>query len=294
MTAAGVPVPGPPTSAGAAVGLFLESLAAESTRRVYGPCLRRLVGAMGGPGAPLAAWTTTALTAAFGGLYADAAAATWNARVAAVRSFLTHAAAWGWMPGDVELDAPRAPAAAADARLIPEAELAGLLAGDGVPVRERALWSALAVTGARVGEVLAADVGDVDVRGGRIRVVRAGGGVWLRYREHTRPHGDPLAGLLTVRGPGGVGVVRGRGPLFLATHRSGVARAAADVCPWTGRGRLSAGAAEDGFRAASGRTLGQLRRTAAARMGRAGWSAAQIAASTGYSPREAARYVHRG
>jgi len=99
-----------------------------------------------------------------------------------------------------------------------------------VPVREKCLWRLLYETAARAQEVLSLNVEDVDLGNKRARTTSKGGDTeWLHFQSGS-------ARLLPR-------IIAGRqtGPLFLADRRPAPARtpATVDVCPVTGRGRLS-------------------------------------------------------
>jgi integrase len=114
-----------------------------------------------------------------------------------------------------------------------------------VALRERTLWRLLHESGAGVRAVLALNVENLDLEDRR---ARRGTG-WVSWRSGT-------AGLLPDLLAG-----RTRGPVFLADRRPGPARMPADgdLCPDTGRGRLSYERAEYLFKRATGATLGQLK-----------------------------------
>ena len=121
-----------------------------------------------------------------------------------------------------------------------------------VHVREKTLWRMLYETAARTNEILALNIEDLDL-GARRAVVRGKGGhrqevVWASGTARLLP-----------RYLGG----RQRGPLFVTHRRPNQAPALCDVCPDTGRGRLSYQQAWALFRTASGWTLHQLRHSRA-------------------------------
>ncbi len=91
---------------------------------------------------------------------------------------------------------------------------------------------------------------------------------------------------------------RPRGPLFLADRRPALARmpAAVDVCPVTGRGRLSYRRAEELFHAAScGWTLHQLRHSAITHLAEADVGLALLMAKSRHtSLRSLQRYARPG
>jgi RNA polymerase sigma factor, sigma-70 family len=230
---------GPQRPAGPALGPAVTEFLAgcsPSTARSYAQTLHRLRRDLG-PDLPVADLTAQAVARVVTTAWADAAAATWNRHRAAVRAF----AAWAGVPG---LDAllPRRAAPRRRTRPLPVDRLA--LAVENAPLRERALWQLLRVSGAPVSAVLALDVEDLD-----LTAHRAGGIRW-----------DAATSALLAELVGG----RRRGPVFLAARRPGPGRprAPADLCPETGRGRLSYPRAEYLFKQASGgATLRSLRGT---------------------------------
>jgi RNA polymerase sigma factor (sigma-70 family) len=214
---------------GPAVGRFLarEDLSAAS-RRSYGQTLHRLVRALG-DARPLASLDADAVGAVLATNWGAVSAATWNRHRAAVRSFATWLGRPEIAAGIAGRDVPQRPP-----RAVP-----GLPDG---PLRDRAFWALLADSGAAVTDVLALDVEDLDLAGRRAGPIR-----WS----------PATSGLLRAL----VGS-RASGPLFLTDRRPGPARrpGARDLCPHTGRRRLSYERAEYLFkRASDGSTLGALR-----------------------------------
>ncbi|BCJ27707.1 sigma-70 family RNA polymerase sigma factor [Actinocatenispora sera] len=210
------------------------------TLRSYRQTLRRIVLDLG-PNTPLAEITADSVARVFAVAWGTAAARTWNRHRAAVRSF----GAWVGRSGlDVGLDRRAEPAERTEP--LPAADLAALCARPDVALRERALWLLLAESGAPVGTVLGLDVDDLDLPNRRARGDRG----WLTW-------GTGSAAVLPELVAG-----RRRGPLFRSDRRPAPARrpADADLCPDTGRRRLSYERAEYLFkRASGGRTLRQLR-----------------------------------
>lgn len=126
-------------------------------------------------------------------------------------------------------------------------------------MREKCLWRLLCETVARAEEVLSADVPDLDLENKRLRVRRKKGDAdWLHFQSGAARLLPRLVG------------ARSAGPIFLAERRPAPARApaASDLCPVTGRGRLSYEWAEYLFKQSSlkvagpGWTLHQLRHSA--------------------------------
>jgi integrase len=174
-----------------------------------------------------------ACTTAWG---SDAAARTWNRHVAAIRSFATWASAEPLTLGLTRREeVPSTPS---------PLDVGALWSRTDVALREVTLWRLLHESGAGVGAVLALNVEDLDLDDRR---ARSGGGGWVGWRSGTA---RLLPGLL-----GG----RARGPVFLTDRRAGPGAAEADVCPETGRGRLSYERAEYLFKRATGSTLRQLK-----------------------------------
>jgi len=159
-----------------------------------------------------------------------------------------------------------------------------------VPVREKCLWRLLYETAARAQEVLSLNVEDLDLDNKRARTVSKGGDTeWLHFQSGS-------ARLLPR-------VIAGRqtGPLFLADRRPAPARtpAALDVCPSTGRGRLSYERAEYLFKRRSrrisrnGLTLHQLRHSALTTLADANVSLPLLMGKSRHKNlRSLQRYVH--
>ncbi|MFI5530609.1 hypothetical protein ACIA8O_18920 [Kitasatospora sp. NPDC051853] len=209
--------------------------------------MRRLCLALG-EGLPLDGLTAAQVAGVFATAWGTAAARTWNRHRAAVRSF----ALWAGLPGlagelatALERRAEPGPRAAG---AVSPARLDALCALPGTSVRERVLWRLLHESGAGVKAVLALDVEDLDLEDRR---ARSGDG-----RRSTISWRSGTARLLPELLAG-----RTRGPLFLTDRRPGPARLpAADLCPDTGRARLSYERAEYLFkRASGGLTLGRLK-----------------------------------
>ena len=215
------------TIAGAADG-FLSRDMAMTTRRSYAQTMNRLtavhgtlpVGAL--DGATLDAFTTT--------MWGDCGPATWNRHIATLRSFTAFARRHGWLAGDPAAVLERRTEPADRTKAIARSSLERLFRRDDVALREKCLWRLLYETAARAQEVLSADVADLDLENKRLRVRRKGGDCdWLRFQSGS-------ARLLPM-----VIGDRDAGPIFLADRRPSPARARAslDLCPITGRGRLS-------------------------------------------------------
>lgn len=193
---------------------------------------------------------------------------TWNRHIAALRSFTTFARRNGWTAEDPAAVLERRKEAADRTKAIPAAHLERLFRREDIAVREKCLSRLLYETAAQAEEVLASDVDDdLDMASKRLRVVRKGGDTdWLHFQSGSA---RLLPRLITGRETG---------PLFLADRRPGPARAPAsvDLCPLTGRSRLSYERAEYLFELSSlkvtnrGWTLHQLRDSALTHLAEAG------------------------
>ncbi|MFE4632067.1 sigma-70 family RNA polymerase sigma factor [Streptomyces sp. NPDC056773] len=223
--------PAGPTLGGAAEGFLGRADLDAATVRSYGQTLRRLRLDLGDE-LPLyrltAGEVARVCTAAWGG----AAARTWNRHRSAVRSF----GAWAGLEGlaaGLERRAETRPRASA----LGPAQLDALWGDPAVPLRERTLWRLLHESGAGVKTVLSLNVEDLDLEDRRARAGRT----WVGWRSGTA---RLLPGLLAGRT---------RGPVFLSDRRPGPARTPgpADLCPDTGRRRLSYERAEHLFKEAT-------------------------------------------
>jgi RNA polymerase sigma factor (sigma-70 family) len=244
-----IPAAGPPvvTLARAAEEFLSRDDVDAETIRSYRQTLRRLRLALGDE-MPLADVTAERVARVFTTAWGGAAATTWNRHRSAVRSFSALMSAGDLAAGLERRAESRAPAPAVD-----PARLRALWSRPDVALRERVLWRLLHESGAGVKAVLSLNVEDLDLADRRARTARG----WVGWRSAT-------AELLPLLVGG-----RARGPLFLADRRPGPARrpGAADLCPETGRGRLSYPRAEYLFKRATrsldpageGCTLRQLR-----------------------------------
>jgi len=213
-----------------------------ATRRSYTQTLDRLTRSLGAR-TPLESLTPDRVARAFTTAWPGCAPKTWNRHRAAVRSFAEWASAppRSWPVADLAAGLPRrAESRHPRAPLRPE-QVERLLNDPGVPLRERALWSFLYTSSPKITEALALNVEDLPASG------------------------DPATADLLARLAEG----RSRGPLFLSDRRPAPVRtpAPADLCPDTGRRRLSYERAEYLFKQTTkpldpsgrGYTLHQLR-----------------------------------
>lgn len=260
-----------------ATDAFLARRMPATTRRSYAQTMRRLGGAHGD--LPLAALDGTTLANFTSAAWDACAPATWNRHVATLRSFSAHARRRGWMTDDPSAVLERRREPDDRTRAIAESSLERLFRRNDVAVREKCLWRLLYETAARAEEVLSSDVVDLDLENKRLRVRRKGGDAdWLHFQSGSARLLPRLIG------------ERRAGPIFLAERRPAPARApaAGDLCPVTGRGRLSYERAEYLFKQASlkvasrGWTLHQLRHSALTHLAEEGVNLPLLMAKSGH------------
>ncbi len=235
----------------AAVDAFLSQpgLSAQ-TRRSYRLTLAALTTALDAAGAEP---TAAAIEAAARLRWGTVAPATWNRHAATVRSFLGYAARHGLL-GEVRVELDRRREPADRTRALPNAALERLFSRRDIALREKTLWRLLYETAGRANEALSLDVEDLDLANRRA-VIRGKNG------ERDYLHWQTGTAHLLARLVAG----RATGPVFLSDRRASSSRApaTADVCPHTGRARLSYRRAQELFAAATGGwTLHQLRHSA--------------------------------
>ncbi|MFD9301789.1 DUF6596 domain-containing protein [Streptomyces sp. NPDC060048] len=202
-----------------------------ATVRSYGQTLRRLRLSLGDQ-LPLASLTVDQVTGVFSAAWGGAAAATWNRHRSAVRSFC----AWAALD-DLAAGLERRAETRPRSRPLDRAQLDALWSSPDLALREQVLWRLLHESAAGARAALSLNVEDLDLDDRRART----GGAWLHWRSGTAR----LLPLLLAD--------RTRGPVFLSDRRPGPARtpAAADLCPDTGRRRLSYERAEHLFKQAT-------------------------------------------
>lgn len=269
---------------------FLARPMPATTRRSYAQTMSRLGRAHGD--LPLPALDGATLETFTSSAWDACAPATWNRHVATLRSFTAHAGRRGWITDDpaAVLDRRREPEDRTKA--IAESSLERLFRRTDVAVREKCLWRLLYETAARAEEVLSSDVADLDLENKRLRVRRKGGDAdWLHFQSGSARLLPRLIG------------DRRAGPIFLAERRPAPARtpAALDLCPATGRGRLSYERAEYLFKqsslkvASKGWTLHQLRHSALTHLAEEGVNLPLLMAKSGHQNlRSLQRYARPG
>jgi integrase len=275
VTAAVIPL-APGATLGEAATAFLGRRDLDpDTLRSYAQTMTRLRRELG-DATPVSALTAQVVAAAASAAWLSAAARTWNRHRSAIRSFTAWAASpgRGWVTADLAALLERRPETADRTRALPRPEIEALWRRRDVPLREKTLWRLLYESAARADSVLSLDIEDLDLPGKRARVTAKGGVIrWVQWQSGTARLLPRLIGGRTC------------GPLFLARRRPAPARtpASADICPHTGRGRLSYQRAEYLFKQATGgRTLHQLRHSRLTHLGEDGWSAPMLMALSGH------------
>jgi site-specific recombinase XerD len=223
--------------------------------------------------------TAEQTAAAFTTAWDSMAARTWNRHRSTLRSFTAWATARGWITTDLAALLEYRPPKRDRTRAIDRRTVEALLKRRNVPLREKTLWTLLYESAARADSILALDIEDLELENKRSRITAKGDIVrWVHWQSGT-------ARLLPR-------LIAGRtaGPLFLADRRPAPARtpAAADLCPTTGRGRLSYERAEYLFKQATkthdprGYTLHQLRHSRLTHLAEDGWSAPMLMGLSGH------------
>jgi integrase len=234
--------PGPAMGIAAAVGAYLATLSGleqAGTRTVYGSTLWALaadftVDADSGEPRAFAVAELNAgknvekLTAWFTGRWADRAPATWNRNLDALRAAARYWQAQEWISADPTRRLRRRGRAPDRTRALPREAIDDFLAREDLELRLKTVSRMLYETAARASEVLALDIGDLDLRNRTAKVRRKGNAVdvivWQTGTARLLPR--------LLKG-------RKKGPVFLTDRKARVPLAAADLDPATGRARLS-------------------------------------------------------
>jgi integrase len=223
---------------------------ARSTRRVYRASLASLVAGLG-PATAVGDLSGPTLAHWFRTRYAAAAPATWNRELATVRAAVAWWRQLGWLGADPTGELERRRERIDRTRALTRGELERLFARRDLGLRERTLWRLLYETAARVNELLALDVEDLDLANRRARVHSKGGAVeWVFWQTGSA---QLLPRLLAGRTSG---------PVFLSGRRPTRAVAGLDLDRSSGRARLSYRRTAELFHARTGWTLHQLRHSA--------------------------------
>jgi integrase/recombinase XerC/integrase/recombinase XerD len=265
---------------GQAVAGYLEAGDfSHASRTTYARVLVCMARALG-PGRAVTDLDAAELAAWFERTRSAHAPATWNRDRVIVRAFVRHLQRQGVT---VQLPALEHRRLRPDTtRALPRARVEELLSA-AAPLRDKTLWRLLYESAARVGEVLALDVEDLDLPNRRARVTGKGGQVeWITWSTGT-------ATLLPR-------LLKGRrsGPVFTTRRPSRTTPAVFDRAP-DGTTRLSYRRAEELFKAAAGATLHQLRHSALTHMAEDGASAPMLMTKSRHqSITSLARYARPG
>ena len=211
--------------------------------------------------------------------------ATWNTRITALQSFVSYCQRNKWIDHDPMSLVVRRREPRDQTKAIPHRGLEELWSRRDVDLREKTLWRMLYETAARAGEILALNIGDMDLP--RKRAVIIGKGGHKEYVFWASGAARLLSRYLAGRGPG---------PVFLTYRRPNVIPARGDECPHTGRGRLSYERASTLFKQTTGGwTLHQLRHSSLTHLGEAGASTILLQAKSRHQdPRTLAIYTKPG
>jgi integrase/recombinase XerD len=197
----------------------------------------------------------TRLAAAFADRAATTDVRTVNRELSALRSAVGWWQDQRWIAQDPTVGLRHLAGPAVPAPKLTSGQVAELFRA-GAALREHAFWRVIYDSAAHVDDVLGLDAGRVDLPGeGAPTLWRGHADGWIRWQDST---GQLLRWLLAGRR---------YGPVFLTDRRAPARAAPADVCPVTGRARMSYRRAAEIFSAATrqldpagrGWTLSQLR-----------------------------------
>jgi integrase/recombinase XerD len=243
------------TLASAVAAFLVEHELSPGSQRVYAGALHSLQLGLGAdtPLATLDAPCAAERFAAwFHGRYDQTAPATRVRQLAILRSACAFWQRQAWISTDPTAGLERPNVPVDRTRALTRDQLASLWRRNDVLLRERALWRLLYETAARANEILSLDVDDLDLPNKRARVTSKGGATeWVFWQTG--------AALLLPR------LLAGRtiGPVFLTDRQPTRAVPSIDLCPVTGRARLSYRRAAELFaETTTGWTLHQLRHSA--------------------------------
>ncbi|MEV4161812.1 tyrosine-type recombinase/integrase [Nonomuraea dietziae] len=178
---------------------------------------------------------SAAFATAFGAAFKASAPATYARHLSAVRSAVTWWRGLGWVTGDPTGGLVRPKIPLDTTRALTRAQIDALFRVE-ARVREKTLWRLLYESAARADEVLNLDVPDLDLANKRGRALAKGGNLeWIHWQTGTALLLPRLLASRTV------------GPVFLADRKPVRAVALTDLCPVTGRARLSYRRAEEIF-----------------------------------------------
>jgi integrase/recombinase XerD len=196
------------------------------------------------------------LAAAIADRAAAADARTVNRELSALRSAVSWWQDQEWITGDPTAGIRHVAGVAAPLPALTGAQVAELF-GTAASLREHAFWRVIYDTAGPADDILGLDAGQLDLHG---------------HRAHSAPRGGPTGWIQWEAGASQLlgWLLAGRrfGPVFLAGRRAPAGTAHGDICPVTGRARMSYRRAAEIFTAVTrpidsagrGWTLHQLRR----------------------------------
>ncbi|MEH6796733.1 MAG: tyrosine-type recombinase/integrase [Rhodococcus sp. (in: high G+C Gram-positive bacteria)] len=241
-----------------AADAFLDTIGSANTRRAYGIAIVKTVDQLDGrgddgligPSRNLDSVTDAEIGAVLESLWGAAAVNTWNARRAAVGKWLTWCAEQGWTAPKVPASAGRSTPPDSDTPVRPRTAIDRLIARRDIHVREKMLWRMLYETCARTEELLQLNIEDLDLAG-RTAAVKSKGAKPRTRRRGAAHHEHVLENVYWDAGTARLlpRLIRDRtrGPVFLTHRRPGPGKylGERDLCPDTGRARLSYDQAHD-------------------------------------------------
>ncbi|MEV6324007.1 site-specific integrase [Nocardia sp. NPDC051787] len=279
---------------------FLDTIGPGNTRRAYGIAVVKTVDQLDGrdpdglpgPSRALDSVTDDEIGAALETLWGSAAVNTWNARRAAVSKWLAWCREQGGHAPAVPASATRSTPPDSETPVRSRTTIDRLISRREIHLREKTLWRMLYETCARTEELLQLNIEDLDLAGRCARVKSKGAKPRTRRRGAT--HHEHV--LETVYWDAGTArllprLIRGRthGPVFITHRRPGPGKYLADrdLCPDTGRARLSYDQARDLLDAATatdepgtGWDLHELRHSGLTHLGESGASLLELMAKS--------------
>lgn len=278
---------------------FLDTIGSANTRRAYGIAIVKTVDALDdrpdgliGASRALDSVTDTEVGTALEALWGAAAVNTWNARRAAVGKWLSWCAEQGWPAPAVPSTAARSTPPDSDTPVRSRTAIDRLIARRDVHLREKTLWRMLYETCARTEELLQLNIEDLDLAG-RTAAVKSKGAKPRTRRRGAAHHEHVLENVYWDAGTARLlpRLIRDRtaGPVFLTHRRPGPGKylGERDLCPGTGRARLSYDQARDLLDAATagdgpgtGWDLHELRHSGLTHLGESGASLLELMAKS--------------
>ncbi|MGW5258607.1 tyrosine-type recombinase/integrase [Streptomyces sp. NPDC004012] len=159
-----------------------------------------------------------------------------NRELPVVRKAIRRWLRQGWIAADPTFGIERRPSPPDNTKALTLPQVSAVWRLEGVSLRDKTLWRLLYETAARAEEVLCLNVEDLFTADKRGRITAKGGAI---ERIHWQSGAAQLLPCLIAG--------RTEGPLFLTERRAGAGTPTMDICPATGRARLSYRRAEEIF-----------------------------------------------